>query len=281
MKIGDLGVSKKLNKTNFAKTFIGTPYYLSPEICEDKPYNEKSDIWALGVILYEMCTFKHPFEAKSQPGLIMKILKGKYEEIPNTYSTNLRDMVKQLLEKDFEKRPNVFKILNKNTIIERVKKEKMESSVIELFPELNKLYGMNGNNNNINNNSGNIKQYSQHEMIQYMNQNGYKFDGILHDKGKILIRKKQFDNDNSNSNNNSKRIGSNSSNQLNKNNSKNNLNGNNKGNSDSHKKEQIKLIAGANSSNNINSGSKRMINHRIKIVNPNEKQYKEVSKRED
>ena len=53
---------------------VGTPYYLSPEICEDKPYNDKSDVWALGCILYELCTFKHPFDAKSQGALILKIM---------------------------------------------------------------------------------------------------------------------------------------------------------------------------------------------------------------
>ncbi len=54
--------------TNFAKTIVGTPYYLSPELCEDKPYNEKSDVWALGVVLYECCVQRHPFDADNQVG---------------------------------------------------------------------------------------------------------------------------------------------------------------------------------------------------------------------
>lgn len=64
IKIGDLGVAKQLNQTsNMAYTVVGTPYYLSPELCEEKPYNHKSDVWSLGCVLYELCTFKHPFEA--------------------------------------------------------------------------------------------------------------------------------------------------------------------------------------------------------------------------
>ena len=64
IKIGDLGIAKELNQTaNMANTVVGTPYYLSPELCEEKPYNNKSDIWSLGCVLYELCTLKHPFEA--------------------------------------------------------------------------------------------------------------------------------------------------------------------------------------------------------------------------
>ena len=67
VRIGDLGVAKVLgNQTNFASTMVGTPYYLSPEMCEEKPYNEKTDIWALGCVLYELCTFNHPFDANNQ-----------------------------------------------------------------------------------------------------------------------------------------------------------------------------------------------------------------------
>ena len=115
IKIGDLGVAKVLNQTQFAKTMIGTPYYLSPEICEEKPYNEKSDIWALGCILYECCTFKHPFNASNQPALIMKILKGKYDPIPREYSSDLSKMIYNILQKNHYNRPTVFKLLNNSS----------------------------------------------------------------------------------------------------------------------------------------------------------------------
>lgn len=55
VKIGDLGVAKLLDtSTAFAQTIVGTPYYLSPELCADQPYRDKSDCWALGVLLYEV-----------------------------------------------------------------------------------------------------------------------------------------------------------------------------------------------------------------------------------
>jgi len=122
VKIGDLGVAKKLSRGNFAKTIIGTPYYLSPEICEEKPYNEKSDIWALGCILYELCTFNHPFDAKSQGALVLKILNSNPAPIRKTYSDNLQKLLDIILEKNLNKRPSCKTILRLPYIIEKVKK---------------------------------------------------------------------------------------------------------------------------------------------------------------
>jgi len=57
VKLGDFGISKLLESTNeCAMTVVGTPYYMSPEVCENKPYTFKSDVWALGCVLYELCT---------------------------------------------------------------------------------------------------------------------------------------------------------------------------------------------------------------------------------
>jgi len=67
IKIGDFGISKILTDTEqFAETMVGTPYYLSPEICKKNQYREKSDIWSLGCVLYELMNMKHAFEASSK-----------------------------------------------------------------------------------------------------------------------------------------------------------------------------------------------------------------------
>ena len=103
-----------------AHTIVGTPYYLSPELCEEKPYNHKSDIWSLGCVLYELCTFKHPFEAKNQGSLIMKIVKGQYAGLPNNYSAELRELVRLLLMKDHRKRPSIGEILSLSSMTARM-----------------------------------------------------------------------------------------------------------------------------------------------------------------
>ena len=66
VRLGDLGVARVLSHdTNFAQTFVGTPYYLSPELCEEKPYNEKSDVWAFGCLLYELLTGQAAFRGET------------------------------------------------------------------------------------------------------------------------------------------------------------------------------------------------------------------------
>ncbi|KAK3736983.1 hypothetical protein QZH41_015625 [Actinostola sp. cb2023] len=75
VKLGDFGISKQLEGSKGANTVLGTPYYISPEICEGKDYNQKSDIWALGCILYEMATRQKTFEGSNLPALVNKIMK--------------------------------------------------------------------------------------------------------------------------------------------------------------------------------------------------------------
>jgi NIMA (never in mitosis gene a)-related kinase len=64
IKIGDFGIATLLNYKSKAKTMIGTQIYLSPEIMKNKPYDYKSDIWNLGIILYKLTQLKNPFENK-------------------------------------------------------------------------------------------------------------------------------------------------------------------------------------------------------------------------
>ncbi|CAL6047888.1 Kinase [Hexamita inflata] len=121
MKIGDFGVSKILSSTmECARTAIGTPYYLSPELCNNQGYNNKSDIWALGCILYEMCTMNHTFEAANMKMLIVKILEGRYSPISSKYSQQLKDVITAMLQKDPKKRPTINQLLRQPFIMQKI-----------------------------------------------------------------------------------------------------------------------------------------------------------------
>ncbi|MBR1472319.1 MAG: protein kinase, partial [Lachnospiraceae bacterium] len=149
VKIGDLGVAKILNNSGcFAKTLIGTPYYLSPELCGEKPYNNKSDIWALGCILYELCTFEHAFRAKSQAGLILKILKENPEPIGNEYSLDLQNLIHKIFDKNMEKRPSCFDILTSEIIINKAKIYGLFGEIEKLYPEYSGFNAIDNNGNN-------------------------------------------------------------------------------------------------------------------------------------
>lgn len=126
VKIGDLNVSK-LVKLQFAYTQTGTPYYASPEVWSERPYDFKSDIWSVGCIIYEMAALKPPFRAQSMEALYKSIMRGVYEPIPNIYSKELRDIIATLLQVDPTKRPNCDSLLN-NPLI----KKKMDSQNVNL-----------------------------------------------------------------------------------------------------------------------------------------------------
>ncbi|XP_043910354.1 serine/threonine-protein kinase Nek8 [Protopterus annectens] len=111
VKIGDFGISKILSSKSKAYTVVGTPCYISPELCEGKPYNQKSDIWALGCVLYELTSLKRAFEAANLPALVLKIMSGTFAPISDRYSPELRQLILSMLNLDPSKRPQLSEIM--------------------------------------------------------------------------------------------------------------------------------------------------------------------------
>ncbi|XP_040446110.1 serine/threonine-protein kinase Nek4 isoform X8 [Falco naumanni] len=112
IKVGDLGIARVLeNQCDMASTLIGTPYYMSPELFSNKPYNYKSDVWALGCCVYEMATLKHAFNAKDMNSLVYRIIEGKLPPMPKDYSPQLVEIIRTMLSKKPEERPSVKSIL--------------------------------------------------------------------------------------------------------------------------------------------------------------------------
>lgn len=120
VKIGDLNVSK-LTEKGMARTQIGTPYYASPEIWNDKLYNAKTDIWSIGCIIYEMCQLQPPFKGTSLPELANNIMKGVYSPISRQYSKDLSNVIKKMLQLDVDSRPSCDDLLQCKEIVSRMK----------------------------------------------------------------------------------------------------------------------------------------------------------------
>ena len=215
VKLGDFGISKGFKNTwEKAKSKVGTPYYLSPEIINSKPYDSKSDIWALGVLLYEMMTFKMPFNANSLPALSLKILRGIYQCPSSYYSKDLINLVKQCLTIEPKRRPSAEMILKMNFIKQRIcgyldeinfnenlsmtvirkYKEKKEKKIIK-FNNKKEISNKNKNNNEIN------------KKIKINFNNNKNFDN---DKGKLINffkKKNNAENNNMDNNKNNEKIG--------------------------------------------------------------------------
>ena len=119
VKLGDLNVSK-VYRQNMGYTQTGTPYYASPEVWNDKPYDTKSDIWSMGCVLYEMISLRPPFRAKNMEGLYKKVIEGKVIRIPTKFTNDLFKIVQLLLRVKPENRPSCNEILQNPIILKRI-----------------------------------------------------------------------------------------------------------------------------------------------------------------
>ncbi|XP_055955396.1 serine/threonine-protein kinase Nek11-like isoform X1 [Patella vulgata] len=111
VKIGDFGISRILmSASDYASTFTGTPFYMSPEVLKHEGYNSKSDIWSVGCILYEMCALEHAFDGQGLMAIMYKIVEGVPPDLPKRYSKQLNDVFKGIIIKEPEKRPSATEI---------------------------------------------------------------------------------------------------------------------------------------------------------------------------
>lgn len=111
VKLGDMNVSKVL-KAGMRYTQTGTPYYASPEVWRDEPYDFKSDMWSLGCVIYEIAALSPPFQAIDMNGLYKSIMKGKYNRLPRVFSRDLNALIGMLLHQNPRDRPTCSQLLS-------------------------------------------------------------------------------------------------------------------------------------------------------------------------
>lgn len=123
-----------MTSQQFASTYVGTPFYMSPEICAAETYTLKSDVWSLGCIIYELCTRQPPFNAKSHYQLVQKIKEGKVAPLPNIYSSELSAVIADCLRVNPDRRPDTATLLN----LPVVRLMRKERDVVEMGRSLQK-----------------------------------------------------------------------------------------------------------------------------------------------
>mmetsp|Transcript_106628 Transcript_106628/g.340235 ORF Transcript_106628/g.340235 Transcript_106628/m.340235 type:complete len:935 (-) Transcript_106628:106-2910(-) len=121
LKLGDLGIARVLDSsTELAATQIGTPFSMSPEVFNSKPYGYESDVWGLGCVFYELVNGTHAFEAQSINGLALKILRGRYTPITSTCSEDTKQLIKWMLNTTPKKRPKLQDILQSKRVRQQI-----------------------------------------------------------------------------------------------------------------------------------------------------------------
>ncbi|XP_023695329.1 uncharacterized protein [Paramormyrops kingsleyae] len=123
IKLGDFGVSKILNrKDEYAKNKPETPIYTSPDLWKDEIFNAKSDIWALGCVLYELCTLEFAFSVQEH-FFLFELWSKPCPQISENFSVELRHLVEELLHKDPARRPTIDGILKKEFLAKRIPRQ--------------------------------------------------------------------------------------------------------------------------------------------------------------
>lgn len=121
IKLGDFGISRILEEMDDASTFIGTPYYMSPEVVQNQKYNKISDVWSIGCVLYELASFQRPFIGDGIFDIFTSIVNDEAPSIQNLYSKDLNRILKKILSKDPHTRPSIRELLEEEYISDYVK----------------------------------------------------------------------------------------------------------------------------------------------------------------
>lgn len=127
-KMADFGISRFLEGPNaLARTVVGTPYYLSPEMVQKKPYACPADVWSLGCVLYEMCALRVPFEANDMRQLMERIVRTNPTRIPSSYSREVGDLCMEMLNREPAKRPTAASLVQHPALQKQIKQMLHES----------------------------------------------------------------------------------------------------------------------------------------------------------
>ncbi|EDQ91606.1 uncharacterized protein MONBRDRAFT_15063, partial [Monosiga brevicollis MX1] len=117
IKVGDLGVAAQLDSSlDMRTTCVGSPYYLSPEVCQDVPYNTRSDMWSLGCCIYELATLRKAFKGNNLLSVVNKICSCKYEAVDESCPEGVAHLITSLLQVEPNDRPTTVELLDQDYV---------------------------------------------------------------------------------------------------------------------------------------------------------------------
>lgn len=140
VKLADFGLSRTLSSSETqGMTAVGSPLYQSPEQIEGKKYDEKTDIWSLGIIMYEMAALRPPFTGPSQYALANSIVKAEFQRIPHSYSDEMQRVIEWMLKKDPKERASVTDLVNVPQISIKLREARIYSTKISIEQKEKKI----------------------------------------------------------------------------------------------------------------------------------------------
>ncbi len=179
IKISDFGFARYFDNDMVIQTICGSPLYMAPEIMKNKKYDLKSDLWSVGIILFEMLVGHAPFKAKNIFDLMKQIEKNDVKIPRDTkISDDCKDLLLKLLQKDPEKRitwPQFFTHPWLDSEFKEREDMLMEISNMNNFDEMNKMMNENSGSLFANNNSiiNSIVHNSKNNMVTSNKQSSF------------------------------------------------------------------------------------------------------------
>jgi serine/threonine protein kinase len=130
VKIGDFGVSKILGRVKVTNTVHGSSDHISPEAYYGKDYTFSTDIWSLGILLYELCLLENPMD-KYHLKFKAEYLEGKFPKLKDNekkYTENMSDLIEKMLNVEPDKRPSLDEIIKECEVIKNLTRYEGETN---------------------------------------------------------------------------------------------------------------------------------------------------------